>query len=612
MNRKRRRRAAAAITAMLLALSHLAVPAAAEGIPEAAAGQLSAAITLTETDLDNNTDTIRILLQQSIDLMGPDNPMTATLQSVMLLLDTGTADAASVSVLLKSVVDSAGELPGDAMDSQASTETADSEAIPETQPASETEPAPGMEPAPETQPASGTEPAQESHASIADKREPNEQGLPVYEVSSFIKAIMQKQVLVNVPGDWGNNASGRSLTSFSPVNDSGAISPAAGTLTISYFPMEGLDEETALETYAKNIADMSVTTSLTSEKVQAARLSGEKLYFTMTVGANQFTCETFCFAYQGTIYAIELMQGPQTTYDYFPMYDEVVDSAKVGDEEEIREAEAQSEAGIPVEPEDIDEPVIEETDAPVIEETDSQPAPETDGQIIEETDGQIIEETDQPTQETDAPPVPEEIVATGDIGTFQYALNGHTYQFPTRVADLAPEDLALNRSLTLPYDFSSDADMAGGRWTETVNTQYYYFENSLFKEMAGVTNMEGYPVPLSDGVVTALIDTQGDYINITLPGDVKVGSAESEILRGFPEFATMPMDGTAAFRTDANGHEELLYACNVRDDGCNGYVLIRNDDPFYSAVSMICENGIIKEISYECLGTVRAEGVFLY
>ena len=599
MNRKRRRRAAAAITAMLLALPHLAVPAAAEGIPEEAAGQLSAAITLTETDLDNNADTIRILLQQSMDLMGPDNPMTATLQSVMLLLDTGTADAASVSVLLKSVVDSAGELPGDAMDSQASTETAGSEAAPETQPVPETELVR------ETQPASGTEPAQESHASIADKREPNAQGLPVYEVSSFIKAIMQKQVLVNVPGDWGNNASGRSLTSFSPVNDSGAISPAAGTLTISYFPMEGLDEETALETYAKNIADMSVTTSLTSEKVQAARLSGEKLYFTMTVGANQFTCETFCFAYQGTIYAIELMQGPQTTYDYFPMYDKVVDSAEVGDEEEIREAEAQSEAGIPVEPEDTDEPVIEETDGPDVPETDGQIVQETDGPIIEETDGRIIEETD-------APPMPEQIAATGDIGTFQYALNGHTYQFPTRVADLAPEDLALNRSLTLPYDFSSDADMAGGRWTETVNTQYYYFENSLFKEMAGVTNMEGYPVPLSDGVVTALIDTQGDYINITLPGDVKVGSAESEILRGFPEFATMPMDGTAAFRTDANGHEELLYACNVRDDGCNGYVLIRNDDPFYSAVSMICENGIIKEISYECLGTVRAEGVFLY
>ena len=326
----------------------------------------------------------------------------------------------------------------------------------------------------ETQPASGNEPAQESHASIADKREPNAQGLPVHEVSSFIKAIMQKQVLVNVPGDWGNNASGRSLTSFSPVNDSGAISPAAGTLTISYFPMEGLDEETALETYAKNIADMSVTTSLTSEKVQAARLSGEKLYFTMTVGANQFTCETFCFAYQGTIYAIELMQGPQTTYDYFPMYDKVVDSAEVGDEEEIREAEAQSEAGIPVEPEDTDEPVIEETDGPDVPETDGQIVQETDGPIIEETDGRIIEETD-------APPMPEQIAATGDIGTFQYALNGHTYQFPTRVADLAPEDLALNRSLTLPYDFSSDADMAGGRWTETINTQYYYFENSLFK-----------------------------------------------------------------------------------------------------------------------------------
>ena len=49
---------------------------------------------------------------------------------------------------------------------------------------------------------------------------------------------------------------------------------------------------------------------------------------------------------------------------------------------------------------------------------------------------------------------------------------------------------------------------------------------------------------------------------------------------------------------------ELLYACNIRDDGCTGYVLIRNDAPYYSAVSMICDQGIIKEISFECLGSV--------
>ena len=68
----------------------------------------------------------------------------------------------------------------------------------------------------------------------------------------------------------------------------------------------------------------------------------------------------------------------------------------------------------------------------------------------------------------------------------------------------------------------------------------------------------------------------------------------------------MALDGYAAFRGN-----ELLYACNVRDDGCNGYALIRNDDPYYSALTIICENGIVKEISFECIGSVRAEGVFL-
>ena len=72
------------------------------------------------------------------------------------------------------------------------------------------------------------------------------------------------------------------------------------------------------------------------------------------------------------------------------------------------------------------------------------------------------------------------------------------------------------------------------------------------------------------------------------------------------ELAGMPMDGTAVFIGN-----ELLYACNVRDDGCNGYVLVRNDEPYYSAVSIICDNGVICEISFECLGSVRAYGVFL-
>ena len=139
-----------------------------------------------------------------------------------------------------------------------------------------------------------------------------------------------------------------------------------------------------------------------------------------------------------------------------------------------------------------------------------------------------------------------------------------------------------------------------------VNTQYYYFENALHKEMAGVTNMIGYLAYASECVMTALIDTEGTNVDIVLPGGVRVGGQESDIYGAFPEFRGRALDGLAGFRGN-----ELLYACNVRDDGCHGYVLIRNDAPFYSAVSIICDGGVIREISYECLGSERARGVFL-
>lgn len=390
-----------------------------------------------------------------------------------------------------------------------------------------------------------------------------ETGLPVYEVTSFVETVLHEPVLVDVPRDWGNNASGRALTSYSPVNASGAISPSAGTLTLSYFPMEGTDVRAAFDSYEKDIASLSMTAGMRSEDVQTTNFTARRLDFVMNVGANQFTCETVCFAHEQMLYVIELMQGQQTTYDYFPAYHQVVDSAKVGSDEEISGASAPADGN-------------------------TQPAPQTE---------QTVQTELVPQTGSSLP---------ADIGTFMYEINGQAYQFPTPVSDLAEDALPLDRQLTLPYDFSNDGDMAGGRWTEIVNTQYYYFENAMHKEMAGVTNMSGYPVTLAEGMLTALVDTQGDYARVTLPGGIQVGSAESEILRGFPEFAGMAMDGTASFRGN-----ELLYACNVRDDGCNGYVLIRNDAPYYSAVSIICENGVVREISFECLGSVRAEGVFL-
>ena len=233
-------------------------------------------------------------------------------------------------------------------------------------------------------------------------------------------------------------------------------------------------------------------------------------------------------------------------------------------------------------------------------ETEAPEVPETSA----ETEAPAVPET---PAETEAPAVPETPVVTGgeDISSFRYELNGHSYQFPTPMGEIDPSDIQLDRQLELPYDICSDADMESGSWTEIINTQYFYFENSLYKEMTGITNMTGYDTVLSEGILTALIDTNGTYLDVVLPGDVHVGGAESDILRGFPAFAGKEMDGVATFAGN-----DYLYACNVRDDGCNGYAIVRNDAPFYSAVTIICENSLIKEISFECIGSERAKGVF--
>lgn len=669
MKSRKNRKVWAALLASVLALQSGAM---AGELPESAAAQISSAAMLAEQDLSGNSDSIRILLGQALDQLDGAESAAATLQSVILLLDSGTADSASVTVLLRSIVGSNGTeaAPEQTQTEQAQSEQAQTEQVqteqaqtelaqsetaadsgetgageslaPENAMGSETEPG-GTEAAEGSGWETGTDAGAETEtvAQAVTEALVSEFGLPIYEVSSFIKTIMPDSVLLNVPGDWGNNASGRALTSYSPVNGSGAISPAAGTLTLSYFPMEGTDVEAAFDTYEKNIADMSVTTDLSSQDATAAELPARKIEFVMSVGANQFTCETVCFAYDQTIYAIELMQGQQTAYDYFPAYHQVVESAQIGSQEEISQISALIEAGqqvteapatettepmteqpsqtetsgqteAPVQPESPETPTQPESTEPMTE-LPSQTEPIGQPEWPEQSEPTASTEpaTELPGQteisgQTEAPAQTETDAQTGDIGTFRYELNGQTYQFPTAVRDFAQGALPLDLQVTLPYDFSSDADMAGGRWTEIVNTQYYYFQNALHKEMAGVTNMSGYPIPLSEGILTALIDTEGDYVKITLPGGIQVGSAESDILKGFPEFAGMPMDGTAAFRGN-----ELLYACNVRDDGCNGYVLIRNDAPYYSAVSIICEYGVIKEISFECLGSVRAEGVFL-
>ena len=560
------RRTALFLSAVLLSEAVMPVSALQEDVEK----QLKAVKSLTDLDPDANAAAIGILLQQCMELLPDGDPVKSTLQSIQVLSEGGSQNAAAVDLLLDGLLQGSGE---------AETEAA----------------------------ASGKTAAEGSQELFSGMVFPDlnalqetvfDAGIPDFQMPELTQTKIPESVLVDVPGDWGNNAaSGRSLISYSPVNGSGAISPKAGTLTISYFAMESEDPASAFFSYEKSISDMSVTSDMQSEDLSSASLPAKKLNFQMNVGANQFACETVCFIYEDTVYAFELMQGQLSAYNYFPVFNQVVQSAEIAGESAVIEGPAETEV-----------PAVSET--PV--ETEAAAVPETPV----ETEAPAVPETPVETEapevpetpvETEAPEVPETPVGTGeeDISSFRYELNGHSYQFPTPMSEIDPSDIQLDRQLELPYDICSDADVESGSWTEIINTQYFYFENSLYKEMTGITNMTGYDTVLSEGILTALIDTNGTYLDVVLPGGVRVGGAESDILRGFPAFAGKEMDGVATF-----AGSDYLYACNVRDDGCNGYAIVRNDDPFYSAVTIICENSLIKEIRFECIGSERAKGVF--
>ena len=581
--KKHVKKTAVFLAAALLCEAVMPVSALEENVKK----QLEAVKSLADLDLDSNAAAIQILLQQCMDLLPDGDPVKATLRSIQVLTDGGSQNTAAVDLLLDGLLQ-------ESMGSE--TETAETAVV-------------------------AAEGAQGTFAGMVFPDQSSLQGtagttfnanLPAFEVPEFLQTQIPVSVFVDVPGDWGNNAaSGRSLISYSPVNGSGAISPRAGTLTISYFDMGADEPDSAFSNYEKSISDMSVTSDMQSEDISSANLPARKLNFQMNVGANQFACETVCFIYEDTVYAFELMQGQLSAYNYFPVFNQVVQSAEIAGGEAVIETEAPMvEPEVPVETE---APVVEsevpvETEAPVVE---SEVPVETEAPMVEpevpvETEAPAVEpevpaETEAPAAEAGTPQAPE----GGDISSFQYELNGHTYQFPTPMSEIAPEDIQLDRQIRLPYDISSDADMESGSWTEIINTQYFYFENSLYKEMTGITNMTGYDTVLSEGILTALIDTNGTYLNVVLPGNVHVGSSEADILKGFPAFAGKQLDGVATFVGN-----DYLYACNVRDDGCNGYAIVRNDDPFYSAVTIICENSVIKEISFECIGAERAKGVF--
>ena len=572
------RRTALFLSAVLLSEAVMPVSALQEDVEK----QLKAVKSLTDLDPDANAAAIGILLQQCMELLPDGDPVKSTLQSIQLLSEGGSQNAAAVDLLLDGLLQGSGESETEAADSgktaaEGSQELFSGMVFPDLNALQET---------------------------VFDA------GIPDFQMPELTQTQIPESVLVDVPGDWGNNAaSGRSLISYSPVNGSGAISPKAGTLTISYFAMESEDPASAFFSYEKSISDMSVTSDMQSEDLSSASLPAKKLNFQMNVGANQFACETVCFIYEDTVYAFELMQGQLSAYNYFPVFNQVVQSAEIAGESAVIEAPAETEApAVPEVPAETEVPAVPEvpaeTEAPAVPEVPV----ETEAPEVPETSAETeVPEVPEVPAETEAPAVPETPVVTGgeDISSFRYELNGHSYQFPTPMSEIDPSDIQLDRQLELPYDICSDADMESGSWTEIINTQYFYFENSLYKEMTGITNMTGYDTVLSEGILTALIDTNGTYLDVVLPGDVHVGGAESDILRGFPAFAGKEMDGVATFAGN-----DYLYACNVRDDGCNGYAIVRNDAPFYSAVTIICENSLIKEISFECIGSERAKGVF--
>ena len=597
------RRAFLGASAWIVAVSCVfSITGAAEEAAEKAAAQISAAAALTENDLAANSVAIKAVLGQCIEELGEEEPAAETLKSVLYLLDTESPDPLAVSLLLQSALESVSG--GGSGSDAAAAETAPQEA--EVPPQSEV-------PTPEEVPVQSEEPQPAEVPPQSEALQPEEQpeevetalephvipGLPDCEVSSFIQAILHECVLVDVPLGWGNNYEPeRAMATYSPINSSGAISPVAGTLSISYVAMEGEDPSMAYDTFQRNVASMSVVSDLTAEDISAAGLTARKMDFMMCVGANLFTCEEVCFVYQDVLYAIELMQGQAAEQNYFPAYEHAVSSAKIGTPEAIEQAhEALEQALAGTLPGSEPQPEPEPEPAP---QPEPEPAPQPEPEPAPQPEP---EPAPQPEPEPAPAPQTEPAVEfAGDMGEFRYRINGHTYQFPTPVRELPAEDLRLHHDLTIPYDRRSGAP----DWTEISNTQYFYFENALYKEMAGVTNLTGSPAAIDDCMLTALIDTKGSGVNVTLPGDVRVGGAESDILRGFPAFSQVEMNGNSAFRGN-----ELLCACNVRDDGCHGYVLIRNDPPYYSALSIICDGGVIREISFECLGSVRADGVFL-
>ena len=385
---------------------------------------------------------------------------------------------------------------------------------------------------------------------------------------------LNETVAVQVPSAWGNNVgASEKMVSYSPANQSGATDPHSSTLSTIWYDTD-MPENAILEEYVDNIRKQDFFSDVEAQPFTVAGQEGLSISYTMDVGTNSFQCRSACFVYGNILYSVEMCQGVKSTQDYFPVFQDVVGS------EAIMDGDWDMETPVP-EPEPVPAPEPEPVPAP---EPEPVPAPEPEPVPAPEP---------EPVPAPEPEPVPQFVSPGGDLGDFTYTINGHTYEFPTAISDLAHGDLKVD--MTLELSAEDDSSAAG---SELVNTLYFVLNNFPARELIGVTNLTGANAPMSSGILTALVDTTADTVNVELPGGLKIGSPEASIPQAFPEFKDLPMDGVAEFRG-----KELLYACNVRDDGCDGYVIIRSDAPYCSALSIICEKGVIREINFQCLGT---------
>lgn len=433
-------------------------------------------------------------------------------------------------------------------------------------------------------------------------------------LAGFDLTAMNDTVAVQIPSGWGSNAGvSDQVISYSPTNRSGAMDVASGTVS-TYWTGDGPSGSGKLEEYVSNIRKADFYSDVTSEPFSVAGQEGLALSYTMNINTHSFYCKSACFVYDDVLYAVELAQGDSSREDYSPVYETVVGSEAVMEglwdldrpapETGETPAPVPAETPVPEEtsaPEPAETPVPAETSAPEPEET---PEPEPDEPLVPDPDEPPgPEETSAPGPEETPVPEPGRTASADigdDLGSFTYAINGHSYSFPTRMSDLAEDDLQVDYTLELSAERSAAAE-----GDALVNTLYFMLAAMPDREMIGVTNLTGKIAPMREGVLTALVDTKARAVALELPGGVRVGGTEDSVIAAFPEFASLGMDGEADIRGD-----DLIYGTNVRGDGCNGYLLIRDDRPYCSALSIVCEDGVIREINFQCLGEEVAETIF--